>query len=522
MNYNAIIFTDISDHFIPLKASGAYNIATHLRNNGYFVKVIDNQSWLWGNHGKELMDYVLSLICTETIFIGFSSTFSRYLTNYSAGRDAGNGPSRNTRYLELTKEDYFPYMKELIARIHLMHSHVKLVLGGQGLQTYAFYDHFGEEFDCWIKGLGEDSILKFVRNVEQGIENPPIMDDIESPIFDFHNQKNIFDVQDNILQYEVFPLEISRGCRFKCKFCAFPLLGRKPSDDYIRSEESIYSELMYNYENFSTSSYMLTDDTFNETTDKVKRVLRAVERTGVSMNFWAYIRVELLYKFPEQIELLGQIGLKVCFFGLESLYDPSAKAIGKGLGRDKTLDTLQRAKDTWAWGDAANLHGSFIIGLPHETRETADEWTELLIKGHTALDTISCGGLTLTPDSVIKSGHTSKAFFSDFELNKSMYGYEEIADGGWKNKYWTNKDAHAYAKDVINRFIEARPYFTWGKAASPSGIEAMNLKVTNPELTWEDIHEPLKNEEEAQNFQMMLTTSRNTMLNRYKEMLFNG
>ena len=65
MNYNAIIFTDISDHFIPLKVIGAYNIAAHLRNNGYSVKVIDNQSWLWENHGKELMDYVLNILSRQ-------------------------------------------------------------------------------------------------------------------------------------------------------------------------------------------------------------------------------------------------------------------------------------------------------------------------------------------------------------------------------------------------------------------------------------------------------------------------
>ena len=145
------------------------------------------------------------------------------------------------------------------------------------------------------------------------------------------------------------------------------------------------------------------------------------------MNFWAYIRVELLYKFPEQIGLLGQMGLKACFFGLESLYDPAAKSIGKGMGIDKVLSTLQDAKD--AWGKASSLHGSFIIGLPHETQNTADEWTNMLIEGETPLDTISCNRLYLIPEKVMRSKNTSKVFFSDFELNKSMYGYAEYHGG---------------------------------------------------------------------------------------------
>jgi hypothetical protein len=76
MKYNAIIFTDLSDYFIPVRVHGAYSIAAHLRNHGYTVKVIDHQSWLWENHGKELVGLVESLIGPETIFIGFSSTFS--------------------------------------------------------------------------------------------------------------------------------------------------------------------------------------------------------------------------------------------------------------------------------------------------------------------------------------------------------------------------------------------------------------------------------------------------------------
>ena len=118
------------------------------------------------------------------------------------------------------------------------------------------------------------------------------------------------------------------------------------------------------------------------------------------MNFWAYIRVELLERFPEQIELLGQMGLKACFFGLESLYDPAARAIGKGMGTEKVLATLEQSKK--AWGELSSLHGSFIIGLPHETQRTADEWTEFVINGETALDTISCNALHMVPDSVVK------------------------------------------------------------------------------------------------------------------------
>ena len=65
MKYNAILFTDVSDYFIPIRVSGAFSIASHLRDHGYTVKVIDHQAWLWENHGEELVRYAESLIGPE-------------------------------------------------------------------------------------------------------------------------------------------------------------------------------------------------------------------------------------------------------------------------------------------------------------------------------------------------------------------------------------------------------------------------------------------------------------------------
>jgi radical SAM superfamily enzyme YgiQ (UPF0313 family) len=248
-----------------------------------------------------------------------------------------------------------------------------------------------------------------------------------------------------------------------------------------------------------------------ETTEKIERVIRAVDRVGVQMNFWAYVRIELLYKFPEQIELLRDLGLKACFFGIESLYDPSAKAIGKGLGRDKVLDTLQRAKT--AWGESSSLHGSFIIGLPHETKDTADEWTDLVIKDKTPLDTASFNRLGLTPDYIMKSGDTSRIFFSEFELNKKKYGYIDTGDGGWKNQHWTNKTAQVYATKINNRFMKERPSFTHHMVAQNS-MSMMNLKVVNPELSWSQMHGMDK-----QTLESNVISSRKKIRNLYMEKL---
>ena len=78
MNYDAILFTALSEYYIPIKTSGAYAIASHLRRHGYTVKTIDNFVWILENNVQELFDYLDNHIGDNTRFIGFSTTFCRY------------------------------------------------------------------------------------------------------------------------------------------------------------------------------------------------------------------------------------------------------------------------------------------------------------------------------------------------------------------------------------------------------------------------------------------------------------
>jgi hypothetical protein len=85
-----------------------------------------------------------------------------------------------------------------------------------------------------------------------------------------------FTKQHAVLPGEALPLDISRGCIFACRFCNYPHLG-KSKTDYIRGMEYVKEELIYNYENFGTTNYMILDDTFNETLVKMDAFYKMVE-----------------------------------------------------------------------------------------------------------------------------------------------------------------------------------------------------------------------------------------------------
>ena len=111
-----------------------------------------------------------------------------------------------------------------------------------------------------------------------------------------------------ILKGETLPIEVSRGCIFKCKFCAFPLNG-KSKLDYLRDPILIKEELQYNYEKYGTTHYFLSDDTFNDSTTKVEQIHKVVTSLPFKIKFTTYLRLDLLHAHQEQISMLEEMGL---------------------------------------------------------------------------------------------------------------------------------------------------------------------------------------------------------------------
>lgn len=428
---DGIIFNDLDDFKIPARSAGAYRIASIARQHGFKIKVIDFVTYALDNDPAKLFNAVRNYITPDTKIIGFSTTFLNIDYTHT---------DRKKKLLYFTKllNKYFP--------------HVKIIFGGQSANSVKFKELCGDMVHQ-VHGFGEAAILKFLTN-----------NDNNKFEFDFHNVGPMFHQSDNLQLNEVLPLELSRGCRFACKFCSFPLLGRNPNDlSYIRSYDSIYNELVFNYENFGTTNYYMLCDTFNESTQKLKTIQKAILDLGVSIKFSAYIRLDLLYAFPEQIDILKNMGIQSAFFGIESLNDPSAKAIGKGLGKERTLDTIKRVKE--AWPDAL-LFGSFIVGLPHETQYTANEWCNFLAEGGSFLDSYRIGGLTMHKNSVISS---------EFERNFEKYGYSFNEDG-WFNEHWTSRTAQDFSHGVMENIKDRNKITSWHA-----------LGLLNYNMAWSDI-----------------------------------
>jgi radical SAM superfamily enzyme YgiQ (UPF0313 family) len=189
--------------------------------------------------------------------------------------------------------------------------------------------------------------MSFVHLVPSGTflsrwQGAEISNDPLDKKFSIETLDHRFTEQDCIIKGETLPLEVSRGCIFKCSFCAFPLNG-KSKFDYLRDPEQIKDELTHNFEKYGTTNYFLCDDTFNDSTMKIERLHKAITSLPFKIHFTTYLRLDLLNAHREQIPLLKEMGLASPFFGIESLNQKSASSIGKGMKVEKAKGLSSRA-----------------------------------------------------------------------------------------------------------------------------------------------------------------------------------
>lgn len=448
MPFHGIILSDYSRPMhAGIKMLGQYKIANILRSLGYNILVIESYSQM---PKKDLFDILEKSISSETLFLGHSSTmyFGRVDKNsiYGPPQFFPGGNSGEELFIDINK---------LSKRIN---PNLQVLLGGAGSRVFmGFVNQFKNNFsvDFVMHGYSENMIVDFVGNLKnnqqhkfsdrvQGIR--VIEYDYLGQSHDFRNHSlNSFSTADFVQPHEYLSLEIARGCIFKCKFCSYPLLGKAISDlSYIRTEENILSEILYNYENFKSQSYLIVDDTFNERNDKIEMMLRIRDRSKLDLNFVGYNRIELINS-KNQYDLLKDLNFNGMFFGIESFNYPSAKAIGKGIKSEKIIETLYKLKEKF--NNKIAISAGFIIGLPYETRDTIANWTDLLFTDNFPIDNISFSGL-----GIKKNEPWGK---SEFGLNPEKYGYSLGVLNYWKNEHWDDYECFMIANELNKKVYQS-------------------------------------------------------------------
>lgn len=457
------------------RSIGAYQVAHHCRANGYNVQVIDFTDFF---NSDELISICKKLVSDKLLAVGISTTFYSFVNN-----DFNNPilvPTAGSIFRGHAEVD--PQIQSAIDFVKSVIPSVKIIAGGAN----SWQMEGNPFFDAVFHGYSEESVVNYLNELRSGkkkalhkkIGKQDIINgDLEK--FDIEKLQHRFIDQDVILNNETLPIEITRGCIFKCKFCAYPLNGKKKLD-YIRDYNLIKKELIENYTKFGTTNYFFTDDTFNDSTEKIAALHSVFTQLPFKINFVCFLRADLLYKHTEQIVLLKEMGLSSVVFGIESFHPYAAKAIGKGMNRDKLkaflLDLYYKQ-----WNSKISITCSMIVGLPKETEQDLRE----------SFEWFRNEGKDLCDNWYPLSINTDTHYQSAFDKEHHRYGYTLNVNGeDWVSNTMTHSSAFAISKEFndIAMYKENMPGSWMIMALRSHGYsqeELMNWKIKD--MPWKSI-----------------------------------
>lgn len=403
---------------------GAYQLAHWLRKNGYDVQVIDFTHSLTQN---ELFDITDLFITDKTLCIGISSTF---WASFEDGR---------FRSVSQIPEN----LKNAMSMIKSRHPKIKFVLGGS--QVDHLEKNTIELFDFVVSGTGEDTLLEFLEGLRKNRKSVfsletkfgvPYKTGSLNNRFNIHENDHIFIDQDCIIEGETLPIEISRGCIFKCSYCQYPFIGKKKLD-YIRNIDLIKSELEHNYKKFKVKNYFLMDDTFNDTPTKMNLWFDCLKSLNFNIEYTGYMRADLLSRNEDQIEKFKESGLASVFFGIETFHPNASKIIGKGWSGKEGKQFLSRLKSIWL--NDVTIHLSFIVGFEEETMQDYIETQNWCIENK--IDSWIWQPLYIN--------RKNRLFSSEIDRNPKKFGFKFDKSGNWHNSTHSQESAFQLSLNLI-------------------------------------------------------------------------
>jgi radical SAM superfamily enzyme YgiQ (UPF0313 family) len=154
-----------------------------------------------------------------------------------------------------------------------------------------------------------------------------------------------------------------RGCRSKCTFCLWPqTLG---GHSYrTRSVGNVLAEMALAKQYFpQVREFFFDDDTFTDNLPRAEEIAKGLGRLGLTWSCNAKANVP-----RKTLEILKANGLRLLLVGYESGNQQILNNIKKGMRIDIARRFTQDCHDL-----GITIHGTFILGLPGESKETIEE-----------------------------------------------------------------------------------------------------------------------------------------------------
>ncbi|GAA4487202.1 hopanoid biosynthesis associated radical SAM protein HpnJ [Gluconacetobacter asukensis] len=230
------------------------------------------------------------------------------------------------------------------------------------------------EFDFTIKEIAEGRDFADVDGISWRNEageivhnrDRAIIENMDSLPFVTEVYKRDLKIEDYFIGYLMHPyisIYTGRGCKSRCTFCLWPqTVG---GHHYrTRSPEHVAAEIRLAKQYFpQVKEFFFDDDTFTDDLPRAEAIAKELGKLGVTWSCNAKANVP-----RKTLEVLKANGLRLLLVGYESGNQQILHNIKKGMRVETAREFTRNCHEL-----GIKIHGTFILGLPGETRETIQE-----------------------------------------------------------------------------------------------------------------------------------------------------
>ncbi|HVU98261.1 MAG TPA: radical SAM protein [Puia sp.] len=390
----------------PLATIGA---AAHLRENGFKVGLFDT----------------MFETTPETLIPLLQSQRPDFFVVYDDG------------FNYLTKMCLTNMRDAAFRMIQLAHQSGAVVIVSSSDSTDHYRSYLEKGADFVLLGEGEETLLELVTAIRRGNDNfeainglawkrqglpvqtaaRKVMRDLDRlpiPAWDLVDMESYRKVWMEHHGYFSLNISTTRGCPFKCNWCAKPIYGNRYN---ARSPQHVVRELKMLKERYRFDHIWMCDDIFGLRPGWVDEFADLVGKENLHFKFKIQSRADLLLQ-ENYVKALARAGCENCWMGAES-------------GSQKILDAMDKGTTVGQIASATRLlrqHGirpSFFIqfGYPGETKEDIEMTIKMI--NHLLPDSLGISVSYPLPGTVfydrVKAQLKEKANWTDSDELKLMF-----------------------------------------------------------------------------------------------------
>ena len=267
---------------------------------------------------------------------------------------------------------WYSGVQETIATLRAHFSDTTVILGG--IYASLCHEHAikNSGADDVFQGPAEDALFDLVARYTQVTTtprfNPRNLDSYPYPALDLQNRVSYV------------PLLTSRGCPFKCTYCASHFLN--PVQMW-RSADSVLEEIKFWHQSYQVKDFVLYDDAFLVNAEKhAIPLLEKIIRADLGLRFHTPNAVHIRGIGFETARLLFDAGFKTLRLGLETTEFDSRNDIDNKVTRD---DFKRAAGYLQGAGFTKDQVGAYLLmGLPGQNLTAVER----------SIQTVQAAGIT--------------------------------------------------------------------------------------------------------------------------------